>query len=152
MRTFLMLLDEYQQIFRRVERRLRDPRVVEIASDPGLKIDTKADFSERGNVEKLVDKLKPLKIQPDVRADEEHSAWMAVYHDSTNAERFIGIELSTLPEYRRRGLATQLMRRAMDELASAGLVPVLDATPDVRAVYRLLFFEYSFVFHRLIRR
>jgi hypothetical protein len=29
----------------------------------------------------------------------------------------------------RRSLATQLMRRAMDELASATLIPVLDATP-----------------------
>jgi GNAT superfamily N-acetyltransferase len=55
-------------------------------------------------------------------------------------------------EYRRRGLATQLMRRAMDELASAGLVPVLDATPDGRAVYRRLGFEDSWGFHRLIRR
>jgi GNAT superfamily N-acetyltransferase len=55
-------------------------------------------------------------------------------------------------EYRRRGLATQLMRRAMDALASAGLVPVLDATPDGRAVYRRLGFEDSWGFHRLIRR
>jgi GNAT superfamily N-acetyltransferase len=55
-------------------------------------------------------------------------------------------------EYRRRGLATQLMRRAMDELASAGLLPVLDATPDGRAVYRRLGFADSWGFHRLIRR
>jgi ribosomal protein S18 acetylase RimI-like enzyme len=55
-------------------------------------------------------------------------------------------------EYRRRGLATQLMRLAMEELASAGLVPVLDATPDGRAVYRRLGFEDSWGFHRLIRR
>jgi ribosomal protein S18 acetylase RimI-like enzyme len=55
-------------------------------------------------------------------------------------------------EYRRQGLATQLMRRAMDELAAAGLVPALDATPDGRAVYRRLGFEDSWGFHRLIRR
>jgi ribosomal protein S18 acetylase RimI-like enzyme len=55
-------------------------------------------------------------------------------------------------EYRRRGLATQLMRRAMDELAAAGLVPALDATPDGRAVYRRLGFEDSWGFARLIRR
>jgi ribosomal protein S18 acetylase RimI-like enzyme len=55
-------------------------------------------------------------------------------------------------EYRRRGLATRLVRRAMDDLAAAGLVPVLDATPDGRAVYRALGFEESWGFHRLIRR
>jgi GNAT superfamily N-acetyltransferase len=55
-------------------------------------------------------------------------------------------------EYRRRGLATQLMRRALDDLATASLVPVLDATPDGRAVYRRLGFEDCWGFHRLLRR
>lgn len=55
-------------------------------------------------------------------------------------------------EYRRRGLATQLMRRAIDDLAAAGLVPVLDATPEGRAVYRRLGFEDCWEFQRLIRR
>jgi GNAT superfamily N-acetyltransferase len=55
-------------------------------------------------------------------------------------------------EYRRRGLATALLRRAMADLAAAKLVPVLDATPDGRAVYRKLGFEDSWDFQRLIRR
>ncbi|MFL6797069.1 MAG: GNAT family N-acetyltransferase [Xanthobacteraceae bacterium] len=56
------------------------------------------------------------------------------------------------PEYRRRGIATVLMRRAMEELASRNLLPVLDATPDGRAVYRKLGFQDSWGFQRLIRR
>jgi len=55
-------------------------------------------------------------------------------------------------DYRRRGLATRLMRRAMEDLAAAGLTPVLDATPDGRAVYRALGFEDSWGFHRLVLR
>jgi GNAT superfamily N-acetyltransferase len=55
-------------------------------------------------------------------------------------------------EYRRRGVATRLMQMAMDDLAAAKLVPVLDATPDGHAVYQRLGFEDSWGFHRLIRR
>jgi GNAT superfamily N-acetyltransferase len=54
--------------------------------------------------------------------------------------------------YRRRGLATLLMRRAMQELAQSDRVPILDATPDGRAVYRALGFQDSWGFHRLLRR
>ena len=53
--------------------------------------------------------------------------------------------------YRRRGLATLLIRRAMDDLSAARLVPVLDATPDGRAVYRALGFTDCWGFHRLRR-
>jgi hypothetical protein len=55
-------------------------------------------------------------------------------------------------EYRRRGLATQLMQQAMRDLAAAKLVPILDATPDGREVYRRLGFQDSWGFQRLIRR
>jgi GNAT superfamily N-acetyltransferase len=54
--------------------------------------------------------------------------------------------------YRRRGLATLLMRHAMADLARSGLVAVLDATPDGRTVYGALGFQDSWGFHRLIRR
>ena len=40
----------------------------------------------------------------------------------------------------------------MDDLAAAGLVAVLDATPDGRAVYRALGFQDSWGFHRLVLR
>jgi GNAT superfamily N-acetyltransferase len=53
--------------------------------------------------------------------------------------------------YRRRGLATLLMRRATEELAAAGRVPVLDATPDGHPVYRAIGYEDWWGFHRLRR-
>jgi hypothetical protein len=55
-------------------------------------------------------------------------------------------------EYRRRGVATRLMQMAMDDLAAARLMPVLDATPDGRAVYQRLGFQDSWGFHRLVRQ
>jgi DNA gyrase subunit B len=101
LRNFLMTLDELEHMTIRMERRLRDSRVVEVLTNPALKIDTKADFAEKANLEELVDKLKALKIAAHIRADEEHGAWMVYYHDSTNAERRVSVELSLTPEYRK---------------------------------------------------
>jgi GNAT superfamily N-acetyltransferase len=55
-------------------------------------------------------------------------------------------------EYRRQGLATQLLRPAMADLAVDRLVPVLDATPDGRPVYRNLGFQDCWGFQRLVRQ
>jgi len=55
-------------------------------------------------------------------------------------------------DYRRQGLATQLLRLAMADLAVDRLVPVLDATPDGRPVYRRLGFQDCWGFQRLVRQ
>src|SRR5688572_29382119 len=44
-------------------------------------------------------------------------------------------------EYRRRGLATQLMRSCIDALLGKNIVPALDATPEGRQVYLPLGFQ-----------
>ena len=68
-------------------------------------------------------------------------------------DRFAWISMVLVKgEYRRHGLATRLMRQAMDELARQGRIPILDATPDGRAVYRRLGFQDSWGFQRFIRR
>lgn len=53
--------------------------------------------------------------------------------------------------HRRQGLASLLMRRCIDDLMAAGLVPVLDATPAGREVYRGLGFKDSWTYQRLMR-
>ena len=108
LRNFLMQLDEFQLTWRRMERRLREPRVVEILARPELAIDTKADFQEESSLKPVHEALKALKIETELKRDEEHSAWMVTFKDPTNAERAIDIELATQPEYRRlRTLAKQ---------------------------------------------
>ena len=75
LRAFLMNLDEFQQFFHKLERRLREDRVVEVLANADLKVDTKADFSrERENLEKLAAALKKAGVDAEVEADEEHSA------------------------------------------------------------------------------
>jgi len=108
LRNYLMSLDELQLAWRRMERRLRDPRVIEVLADPGLAIDTKADFGDKAHLQPVYDALKALKIATEIKHEEEHSAWMVTFKDPTNAERAVNLELAGQPEYRRlRLLAKQ---------------------------------------------
>jgi len=101
LRAFLMSLDEFQLMFQKLERRVRESRVVEVLSKADLKIDTKADFSDRANLDALAVLMREAGIATEVLPDEEHSAFYAMFHDSTNAERRIGVDLSHQPEYRK---------------------------------------------------
>jgi GNAT superfamily N-acetyltransferase len=51
-------------------------------------------------------------------------------------------------DHRRKGLATRLLRRCIDDVLAAGLVPVLDATPAGRTVYHPLGFQDAWSFQR----
>jgi len=94
-----------------VERKLRDPRALVVVSEAALKIDTKADFGDQQNLGSVVAALRKAGLPAELKLDEEHSAWMVCYHDSTNAERSIGLELAAQPEYRKlRSLVRQLSR------------------------------------------
>jgi len=111
LRNFLMSLDEFQQMFRRVERRLRDPRVVEVLANVDHKLDTKADFHEKGNLEQVAAALKAVKVEARLDPEEEHETWKVVYRDPTSAERTIGVDLVLQPEYRRmRVIARQVAK------------------------------------------
>jgi DNA gyrase subunit B len=111
LRNFLMSLDEYQQMSRKVQRKLRDQRAVAVISKPELKIDSKVDFADDRNLMSLAAALEAAGIQSELKRDEEHSAWMVCYRDSANAERCIGVELAAQPEYRRlRVLSRQIAR------------------------------------------
>jgi DNA gyrase subunit B len=111
LRAFLVSLDELQQMVRRMERRTRDARVVEALANIDFKLDTKADFQEKSNLEALVAALKTAKVEAKLEREEEHEAWKVMYHDPMNAERGITIDLALQPEFRRmRALARQVAK------------------------------------------
>jgi DNA gyrase subunit B len=111
LRTFLMSLDELAQISRRLERRVRDSRVVELLSDISLPLDTKTDLQNEQDVKAIADRLRQSKLEAAVEHEEEHSAWMIRYQDPTHATRYINTEFLALPEFRRvRALAKQVAR------------------------------------------
>jgi DNA gyrase subunit B len=111
LRTFLLNLDEYEQMFHKVERRLRDPRVVETLANADLHVDHKTEFQDAANLQPVFETLKAFGLNPEMRRDEEHSSYAVVFHDSTNAERSIGLALAAQPEYKRfRTLARTIAR------------------------------------------
>ncbi len=111
LRSFLMLLDELAQITRKLERRVRDPRVVEVLSDVSLPIDSKADLQNEESVKTIAERLRQAKLEVTVEGEEEHSSWMIGYRDPTNAMRYINTEFLALPEFRKtRALIKQVAR------------------------------------------
>jgi DNA gyrase subunit B len=111
LRAFLISLDEFQQMFRRLERRMRDGRVVEALANVEFKIDSKADFQDKANLEPVEAALKAAKIEARLEREEEHEAWKLIFRDPTSAERSIGVDLVVQPEYRRmRAIARQVAK------------------------------------------
>jgi GNAT superfamily N-acetyltransferase len=132
-------------------------------SDLRLAVKASLSPSELDDVGALVREARWNQLPADWRMFIAHGR---VYAAHTEAGRIVATT-ATLPyggrfawismvlvtsEYRRRGLATRLMRWAMDDLAAARLVPLLDATPDGREVYRRLGFADSWTLQRLICR
>ena len=111
LRAFLLNLDEFQQLFHKLERRMRENRVVDVLSNTDVKLDSKADFTDRANLESLAAALVKAGVAANVVSEEEHFAFAVTYHDSTNALRSINIELAQQPEYRKfRILARQILK------------------------------------------
>lgn len=111
LRQFLMALDEFQQLFSRLERKLSDIRIVELIADPNRAIDTKVDFGDEEKINATKVALEGLNLNVHTEYDEEHSTWNIIYHDEAHGNRTIGWELATQPEFRRlRVLAKQTQK------------------------------------------
>jgi DNA gyrase subunit B len=137
LRNFLMQLDEFQTVWRKLERRLREPRVVEVLADAALMIDTKADFHEKANLEGVLAGLKARKVECELKREEEHSAWMVTFRDPTNAERNIDTELATTPEFKR----LRVLAKQTSKLNNPPFVVVRDNHRDAQTNWRDLLEE-----------
>jgi GNAT superfamily N-acetyltransferase len=131
-------------------------------SEPRLSVKQSLTASELDDVGALVREARWNQLAADWRvflefgrlyaAETEEGRIIATTASLPYGGRFAWISMVLVTsDYRRRGLATKLMQWAMRDLAAGDLVPVLDATPDGRAVYRRLGFEDSWGFQRLRR-
>ncbi len=105
---FMTTLNEYIGFFDKVDKRIRDERITELLPRIGLTV--RADFE--GDSKKVPAKIKDLEKQlkalskseglksVDLKHEEEHNTWMAVFTDAQGAERAINWELASAPEYR----------------------------------------------------
>ena len=111
LRQYLMALDEFQQLFSRLERKLSDARIVELITDPARALDTKADFGDEAKIAATRVALEALHLKVRAEFDEEHSTWNLIYHDEAHGDRVIGWDLASQPEFRRlRILARQTQK------------------------------------------
>ncbi|MBN9657027.1 MAG: DNA topoisomerase (ATP-hydrolyzing) subunit B [Acidobacteria bacterium] len=111
LRNFLMSLDEFQILFTRLERRMRETVVVEALANPDFALDTKTDFANEEELRKVAAVLQGPRLKARVEPDEEHSAFKIIYHDDSHGDRTVGIELASMPEYKRlRVLAKQTQK------------------------------------------
>lgn len=101
LRAFLAQLDELVQLSKKVDRRIRDSRVVEALVSDSIKLDTKEDFTVKENLEALEALLAEKKLKGELRFDEEHSTWNFTFKDATQAERYVNADLAMTPEYRK---------------------------------------------------
>jgi DNA gyrase subunit B len=108
LRGFLMVLDEFQQLYSRLERRLADQRIVDLLANLNFAIDTKEEFANQEGLKPFAEALAKLNLAVRFQFEEEHSTWNIVYHDDSHGDREIGLEMITRPEFKRlRALARQ---------------------------------------------
>jgi DNA gyrase subunit B len=101
-------LKEYFGYFDKVNKRLRDEKIVELL--PRLDLSKRADFeadkkAAPKKIEKLEKELKKLQKERDFKSveslfDEEHNLWEVKYVNSQGAEHMINWELASTAEYR----------------------------------------------------
>ena len=109
LRQYVSSLESFSRMHRKLLRRIRSERVVDVLANPALALDTKDDFQDRPSMEAAIAALRAADVSADLSEDEEHSAFCILFRDGTEFEGAIGLELAGQPEFRRlRSLAADM--------------------------------------------
>ncbi|MBI4459697.1 MAG: DNA gyrase subunit B, partial [Acidobacteria bacterium] len=101
---FLSDLADYFALFDKLDKRLRHRPVTELLSKSEL--EKKADFSSPDKLRELEQQIQKLGLKVRLLFDEEHSLYELAFINGSGAERKIGWDVASLPEYKRlRALA-----------------------------------------------
>ena len=118
LRAYISRLNDYEQMFAHLERRMRSAKVVEFLADAALDLDTKDHFQDRAHLDSLVRQMQELGLEVRLIPDEEHSAYAIGFKDGAEGERWIDLEAAAQPEYRR-------LRKLSKDLAEYNKPPFL---------------------------
>ena len=100
LRDYLADLDVYARMHKRVLRRLRSDKVVEILGNPSLEIDTSENFRDRKSMISLRNSFRNAEVEAALVEDPDNSAYALRFREGTEAEGAINIDLASRPEYR----------------------------------------------------
>ena len=109
LRQYISDLDIYARMYRRILRRLRSGRAVDLIANAGLDLDTKDHFRDERSLQEVAGRLRAAGLEATLIEDEEHSAYAVAFKEGTEASGCINLDLAAQPEYRRlRSLSRHL--------------------------------------------
>ena len=100
LRDYLADLDVYARMHKRVLRKLRSDKVVEILGNPSLEIDTSENFRDRNSMMSLRNSFRDAEVEAALVEDPHNSAYALRFKEGTEAQGAINIDLASRPEYR----------------------------------------------------
>ena len=101
LRQYISDLQVYARMYRRLLRRLRSEKVVEVIADPAVDLESKEHFRDRESLRRVALKLEGVGVGAFLEEDEEHSAFALGFRHGTEAVGSINLDLAAQPEYRR---------------------------------------------------
>ena len=97
--SFLEKLIELNGVYSKVDRHLRDSRVLDLLLSDGA--ESKEYLADKDKVDALTKKIQAFGYSTEVSMDEEHSVQKLVYREGSQTPRTIGYELLSSAEYHR---------------------------------------------------
>jgi len=97
--SFLEKLIELNDVFMRVDRHLRDPRVLDLLLVIGA--DGRTFLGNKEQMQELAGKIQALGYVTEISTDEEHSVEKLMYRQGSQSPKLIGYQLLSSPEYQR---------------------------------------------------
>jgi DNA gyrase subunit B len=96
---FLEKLIELNDVFTRVDRHLRDARVLDLLLLAAA--DGRTFLGNKEQMQELANNIQALGYVTEISTDEEHSVEKLMYHQGSQTPRLIGYQLLSSPEYQR---------------------------------------------------